>query len=181
MSLKKFIPIAIALYSLYFVSCKDELDKLTQFTISQQSEFSVPSTTVVDIPLSVPTPEVSVDSQQEFENNNSRRDLIENARLRKLVLSIKSPDTGNFDFLNEIEIYIEADGLDRVLIASLDAIPETQLKTIELDVASTELVSYLRKDSYTLIYNVKVDQTIETEYVIEANSDIFIDAEILGI
>ena len=122
-----------------------------------------------------------MNSEQEFDNNNSRKDLIESAKLTKLTLNIKSPDSGNFDFLNEIKIFIDADDLDKVLIASISDIPATQLTVLELEVESTELASYLKKDSYNMSFEVIVDQTIETEYTIEADSDIFIDAKILGI
>ena len=171
----------LAFFTLISFSCEDELDRLTKFTITSKSTFTLPATTVVDIPLAIGTPEVPVNNEQEFDNNNSRTDLIESAKLTSLVLNITSPDDGNFDFLNEIEIIIDAEGLDEQVIASRTEIPEDQSTSIELNVKETELRPYLQNDSYSLRVRAKVDKTINSEYKIESTSRIFIDAEILGI
>jgi len=171
----------VIISTVFFTACEEDLDKFTMFTISDQTDFLIPSTTVIDLPIAFATPEALVNSTKEFDNNNSRKDLIEKARLTKLILNLKSPESGNFDFLNEVIIYINAEGLEKVKIASITDIPETQLKQLILNTEEIELRPYLQKDSYSLSIDTKIDKTIESDYTIEVDSDIFIDAKILGI
>ena len=179
--MKKIILSLFVAFALIHISCEDELDRLTKFTITSKSTFTLPATTVVDVPLAIGTPEVPVSNQQEFDNNDSRTDRIESAKLTSLVLNITSPDDGNFNFLNEIEIIIDADGLEERVIAGKTEIPEGSGNSLELDVNDTELRPYLQNDSYSLKVRAKVDETIDSEYKIESTSKIFIDAKILGI
>lgn len=161
-------------------SCEDTLDRLTQFTISDSSEVVIPEIPIV---LSTPllTPDIEINLSEQFENNNSRKDLIESAKLTKMTLIIKSPDGANFDFLNKVELFIEVEGEDSVLLASVTDIPEDGLRSIPMVVTDIELKQYLNKDTQTISGTIVVDKSTDAEITVEIASEFFIDAKILGI
>ncbi len=181
--MKKISQLSFLMFLLIAVSsCEDELDKFTQFTVKDSSEVVVPATTLIlDAPLTLPTPNIEVNLNEQFENNNSRKDLIESAKLTKMTLILNSPDNGSFDFLNKVELFIDVEGKDRILLASVSDIPENGLKSVSMVVSEAELREYINKDSYTVNGTVSVDKTIESEYTIEIASEFFIDAKIFGI
>lgn len=165
---------------IFFTSCEDELDKLTMFNVSNSTTFSIPATTIINTPLAINTPEIESNSNNDFSNNNSRKDLIESAKLTQLRLRVDAPNNGDFDFLNEIELFIDADGVEETLLASLKNISTNQ-QEIELESSGEELAPYLRADNYSIRVRAITDETISEEYTINADFTFFIDAEILGI
>lgn len=176
------LPLSLILMTI--ISCGrvlDNLNELTQFTITPSDEFVIPSTPGVTSTVSFPTPDIEIKLEEEFDNNNSNKELIESALLKKMVLNLKSPDTGNFDFLNEINLYIETEREEKIVLASATDIPEDKLTSIPLKVTNKELREYLNKDTFSITGEMVIDKTIETEYTIEITTEFYIDAEILGI
>ncbi|TVZ53450.1 hypothetical protein [Dokdonia sp. Hel_I_53] len=172
----------LALAALFLtIVCCDKLDDLTKFNIDYNTEYTIPASSILGTPFEFVTPEVTTNSQQEFENNDTNADLVESVKLRDLTLTIQSPTTGDFDFLNEIFIYINADGLEEILIASKSGIQEDGSQTLDLDVENVELREYILKDSYTLRTQSVTDQTIEEDHVINIYTNFRVDAKILGL
>jgi len=184
--MKMSFKILLVALSIGFISCEKTiekaLDRFTMFEVDNESSFTIASTTVLNTPFALSTPEIQSDSNNDFENNNSRKNLIESAKLKKLNLSIQSPDTGNFDFLNEIELFINAEGLPEALLASKKEIPENGSRTLALDTeVDTEFAEYLKKDGYNIRVRALTDKTINEDYEVKVNTVFFIDAKILGI
>jgi len=161
-------------------SC-DVVDELTKFDLTYNTNVTIESSTIIDIPIQIISPEVSTNSEQEFENNNTRTDLVESIKLKRLRMDLITPENGNFNFLNEIRIFIRAEGLEEILIASSVAIPENGLRALELDIENIELRDYIRKDSYTLRTETVTDQAITEDQQINIETVFRVDAKILGI
>lgn len=172
--------IALSLLFLSLLSC-DKIDELTKFDIDYTTNFTIQSSTILGTPFDIITPETTTNSESEFENNNTNADLVESIKLTTLRLDLQSPESGDFDFLNEIFIYITADGLPEQLIASKTAIPENGARTLNLDVEGVELREYIQEDTYRLRTETVTDQTIESDHVIEVYTKYRVDAEILGV
>lgn len=172
--------IAITVLLLTFTAC-DKLDELTKFNIDYTTNITIQSTSILDAPFDIVTPETTTNSQQEFENNNTNADLVESVKLTKLTLNLQTPESGDFDFLNDIAIYINADGLEERLIASSTSIPEDGARTLDLDVVDTELKEYIQGETYTLRTETTTDQTIESDHDIEIYTRFRVDAKILGL
>ncbi|MDO6761042.1 hypothetical protein Q4566_12590 [Tamlana sp. 2_MG-2023] len=159
----------------------DKIDELTQFTIVYNEEVVIESSTVIDLPFNAFTPEISSNTESKFENNNTAKDLIEYIELTKMTLNIDSPDHGNFDFLNAIEIYISAENEEEVLIAWKDIIHEDGSTVIELDTSNDDLQNYLKKDEFSLRLATVTDQIITSDHKINVRSEFFVDARLLGL
>lgn len=159
----------------------DVIDKLTQFNIDHQTEFTVASTTIINTPIDINTPDITTNSSSEFSNNDTRADLIESIKLTSLKLQISSPNDGNFNFLKSITIFIDADDLDEIEIANITDIPNDDLTSLSLSTTGDDLKAYIKKDSYTLRVETVTDQTISEDHDIIADSRFRVDAKILGI
>jgi len=177
----KNILLTFTFFSLLTISCK-KLDKKTQFDIENTTQSTIESIIGVNLPFDIPTPTITTNIEQEMEEHNSRKDLIEYANLKELKLSISSPTTSDFDFLNDMEIFIRAEGLAKNKIAEIHDIPETQLKELNLNVIpDVDLQNYIKSDKYYLDITVKTDKILLQDVTIDIYSKVFIDAKILGI
>ncbi len=165
---------------LFAGACK-ELDKLTQFTISQDTSATIPATLGINIPITIWTPDITTNSQSEFENNNTNKDLVEHITLTKLQIKITNPSSSTFDFLKDIEVYISAEGLAEKKIAWYYDIPKTGLKELDLDVSDEDLQEYIKKDTIKLKTKTVTREIISNDTDISIHAEFWVDAKILGI
>jgi hypothetical protein len=165
--IKKLLLIS-CFFSVVLSAC-EKLDDLTRFNLDAETEFTIPGqqTGLGDI-LSIPKAEVQTSSEQTFRNNNTRADMVEEARLNKLKLTITAPAQANFDFLNSIEIYIKAEGEKEVLLASKANIPEGT-RTLELETTGTDLNAYVKKESYTIRTDAVTDEVVDYDVDVQVD------------
>ncbi len=176
--MKKFLILLLAVTGL--IAC-EKIDELTHFTLDVDEQISIdPIPVIPSIPLNIPIPSVETNSESVFENNNTNKDLVEEARLTKMTMSIDTPSNGNFNFLESVNIYISAEGLDEILMATRSSIPDG-LKVLELEPTGADLTEYVKKDEISLRVETTIDEITLNEYSIDVHSEFFIDAKILGI
>ncbi len=176
--MRKILSISLLLV-LAVSSCK-KIDEWTHFTIEIDDQATIdPIPVVPGMPIDIPIPEVTTNSSQNFENNNTNKDLVEDARLKKMTLTVSSPESGDFSFLNDVEVYMKAEGLEETLIASKHNI--TGGKTIDLDCEDKDLSAYVKKDTIEFRIKTTVDEVTFEEYTIDIHTEFLIDAKILGI
>ncbi|MGY3793787.1 hypothetical protein [uncultured Aquimarina sp.] len=178
--MNKFTYLSSVILMLFFVSC-EELERLTVFEIDYDSEFTVASTTIIDVPISIETPPVPTNSESEFESNNTSSSLIESIQLKRLSLIIESPESGDFNFLQEVRLFIDAEGLEETEIAFAEDLENENLKVIELETTRAELKEFLKKDSFTLRASTTTDETINEDHKIKVDCVFRVDANILGL
>jgi len=127
-------------------SCKSA-DKFTQFDLPYQAETTIPAALGINLPFDLPTPAIKSNIEQSYEVNNTRKSLIEEVSLKTLKLSI---DEDDFDFLKKIKVFINAEGLNEIEIASKMEILDNQ-QILELDLnLDVNLMEYINKDQFTL-------------------------------
>ena len=176
--LRKFLfPIV---FLILFVGC-DKIDELTKFDITYNQKATIPSSTGIDLPFDIFTPETETNSESEFAVNDTRKDLIEEIKLTELELIITSPSEADFSFLKSIEIFISAEGMDEIQIASLNDIPDDTGNRLNLDTSDRDLKDYIKKDKFTLRLNTVTDEIIGSDHELDVNSTFFVDAKILGL
>lgn len=161
-------------------SC-DVVDDLTKFDLDYQTNYTVAATTIINTPFSLDTPDVTTESDSNFESNNTHKDLIESIKLKGLKLTIDAPEDGDFNFLKEVHIYIEAEDLDELEIANVFELENTNSSFIELNVLGEELKAYIKKDSFNLRVRTVTDETINESHDIIIDTKFRVDAEILGV
>ena len=166
----------LALFSA-IVAC-EKLDELTTFNIKNETEVSIPSQSGLNIPIILRSPEVKTSSEQTFKNNNTRADLVETAHLSELLLTITAPEGQNFNFLNEISLYIKDDEGNEELIAFRKSIPEDGSQVLSLETTSTNLKPYIQKEAFSLRTEVKTDQIVNHQVDIKINMTFRVKAKI---
>ncbi|HOA38728.1 MAG TPA: hypothetical protein PKJ36_10015, partial [Flavihumibacter sp.] len=100
--------IALGLVAIIVFGACEKIKDLLNFSIANESSFTVSSTTPINSPYTINTPDVTTNSSQEFENNNTNAKLVKEVKLKSLTLTITNPSQQNFNFLKTIRIYISS-------------------------------------------------------------------------
>ncbi len=137
-----------------FGGCKKDPGEVT-FNVKSQENFVVQGSGSILSLLEVVTPGVTTNWEGDFANNNSRKDQLRDMRLRELVMKITAPAGETFDFLENIRIFIQAEGLQKTEIAYKDNIPTTIGQRLELETKDVDISPYARKDVFKLIVQAK--------------------------
>lgn len=175
--MKKLFPLLLIIAVFGIISC-EKLNELITFNIRNTSSLTIKANSGVNIPFVIPSPEITSSSEQAFKNNNTRADLVDEATLESLELLITAPDDQTFDFLNEIEIYIKADGLEEALLASRYNIPESIGNSLSLESSGLNLKEYIKKESYSIQTRVVTDKVISRDIDLDVHMKFRIKAKV---
>lgn len=167
--------------TLFISSCniQETLEEITTFNIRNSIDFSIPSSSGINLPIDVATPPVETSSQQTFENNNTQANLVENVNLNQLTLTITSPDNRTFGFLQSLKIYISNDTEGSTLIAEMQDIPEDVGSVLELETTGENLDAYIKENSYGLEFNAVTRETVNSQTDITADMVFEVRAKVL--
>lgn len=160
-------------------SCK-ELDEFTKFNLDYTAKVTVPSTSVVNLPIDLLTPDITTNYEDQFSNNDTRTDLVEEINLTAMDITAKVPQGSNLDFLKSIEVFISADGLDEIEIASKKDIPDGLTK-LDLDYSGVNLKDYVTKNTIKLRVKTVTDKAIGQDRELEVFTRFRVNAKILGV
>lgn len=160
-------------------NCK-KLDEYTQFNLNYNETIVIPSSTSINLPLNLFTPETTTNSEAEFAINDTRKDLIEEIKLTSLSIELISPTDQDFSFLKSINIYINTDGLGEHEIAKNENVQGDNEILIELSPSTLDLQEYIKKDNFTLRLKTVTDEVLTSDHQIKVNSSFFVDAKVLG-
>lgn len=129
------------------------------FLISNQADFRIEGSSPLNLPFEMGTPDVTTNSSQEFQNNNTASNLIKEVKLEELKLTITSPSGKTFSFLKSVQIFISTTSTDEIELASLDNIATTAT-SISLTTSTQNLDKYVKASSYKLRTRVVTKETL---------------------
>jgi hypothetical protein len=161
----------------FLASCRTPVQDIS-FFIPTTSEYSIPSSTVINLPFAVSTPEVETKSQSSFSGNNTRGDLIKEISLSSISLEVLEPVGEDFSFLEAISVFIVAEDLPEVEIASLDAVDANQ-SLIFLETTGADLQAYLKKDKYVMRTSTTTKEFLTEDYRLEIKSRFLVKAQLI--
>lgn len=147
--------------------------------MTYEQEFVIKSSTGINLPFNLISPEMETNSESKFKSEDTRKDLIQEIKLTALRVVLNSPNDGDLKFLNEVEIFINADGLDEAKIAFKYNIPSTVGKELDLDVTGTDFKEYIKKDDFSLRLKAKTDEIISRDHQLTTFSTFFVDAKLI--
>lgn len=157
------------------------IDELTKFDLDYDTSYTLDPVNIVGVPVSLFTSDIDTESETTFENNNTNSNSIESVKLKKLTLQISSPETGNFNFLQQIQIYMSTENIEEKEIANLFDIENANSKSLELNAINTELKDYLKEDKFKLRIVAITDETTTESYDVNFFATFKVDAKVLGI
>lgn len=117
-----------------------------------------------------------ISQSQEFANAGYTKDQIDSVHVTLFTLTITAPEAGSFDFIQRVSFFAESDGLERVLIASLDPVPAGS-NVLDLALADVDLRDYAAAESMTITTEVTgvrpdADTTIAARVVLDVDVDV---------
>jgi hypothetical protein len=143
-------------------SCSKK-DKLFTFNIDTESSFTISTSVAANIPVDIPTPGVTTNSTQQFQNNNTNVNLVKDIRLKSLDLTITNPAGKTFAFLQSIHIYISTNASNEIELAYADNI-SSAASTLSLTTSVERLDDYVKASSYNLRTKI-VTKQVQTQNI----------------
>jgi len=180
---RTFLNIVLTISLLHGASSCKKFDEKTQFDISIEDAFTIPSIVGISVPfVNFPTPPVNTNIDQELKIQDRRKEKIESINLKELQLTITAPATNTFSFVNDVDVYLGAEGLPDIYIAHLHDIPSNVGKTLNLITdGSQELEAYIKKDVIDIKVDITTDETILQDVDVEVDATFFVDVKVFGI
>jgi hypothetical protein len=170
---KKFT--ALAILGVLIASCS-VIDSLLTFKLSNQTSFTIASDFPLNSPSEIVTPDVTTNSSTDFENNNTKADLVKDVRLDELKLTITNPTDKTFSFLKSIHIFISTDDNDEIELAYLDNINSTS-NNIDLICTAEKLDKYIKASSYKLRVKATTGETLTKDITIRSDMKFQVTAD----
>ena len=165
-------------FILLMISGCKTVDKLTQFNMEFEGSVVVPSSTGINLPVNIVTPDVATNSASTFSANKTQKELVDEIKLTKMEVTITSPANADFSFLKSVAIYISSAGLPEVKIAYKDEVPASTGAILSLDVSGIDLKEYIKADKFSLRLNTVTDEVLTSDHTLHARSVFFVNAKI---
>lgn len=164
-----------------FSGCKI-IDKLTYFDIDYNYTFTLLAFGGINLDnLNIESNSIENDTESTFEINDTRKDLIERATLKKFNVTILEPTNANFTFLNKIEIFVKTEHLEEKLIAWKDNIPNDVGNFLKLKTTNSDLKKYLTSDAIRVRLKTTSSKPLTEDLLLDLKSTVEVDAKILGL
>ncbi|MFV5698067.1 hypothetical protein ACM55H_06820 [Flavobacterium sp. ZT3R17] len=165
----------LSLFALFIVSCS-VVDKLLTFTVSNETSFKIASGFPLNLATEIITPDVTTNSSAEFQNNNTKADLVKDVKLTELKLTITDPTDKTFSFLKSIHLYISTDTNDEIELAYLDDINST-VNTLNLICTSQKLDKYIKASSYKIRAKAVIKESVTKDITVKSEMKFKVTAD----
>jgi hypothetical protein len=165
----------LSLFALFIVSCS-VVDKLLTFTVSNETSFKIASGFPLNLATEIITPDVTTNSSAEFQNNNTKADLVKDVKLTELKLTITDPTDKTFSFLKSIHLYISTDANDEIELAYLDDINSTT-NTLNLICTSQKLDKYIKASTYKIRAKAVIKESVTKDITVKSEMKFKVTAD----
>ncbi|MEO6173970.1 MAG: hypothetical protein ABIP27_02360 [Flavobacterium circumlabens] len=168
--------IAFSFFLCLFLTSCNAVDDLLTFTISNNASIQIKSTSPINLPSEIITPDVTTNSSAEFKNNNTQASLVKDVKLKSLKLTITDPEGETFTFLKSIHLYISTTDSDEIELAYQDNINSTS-NTIDLISTDARLDQYIKADKYKIRTKVTLKETLTRDVTVKADMKFNVTAD----
>lgn len=168
--------IALSLFLSLFLSSCDAVDNLLTFTISNETSIQIKSTSPINLPPEIITPDVTTNSSAEFENNKTKASLVKDVKLKSLKLMITNPTDKTFTFLKSVHLYISTTDSDEIELAYQDNI-NASTNSIDLICTDARLDQYIKADKYKIRTKVTLKETLTKDVTVKAEMKFRVTAD----
>lgn len=156
-------------------SCKE--GKLFTFYITDQTNITIENT-LLNLPFNIPTPDITTNSESEFEQNDTKIDLVKEIVIKELNLTITAPTDETFSFLKSIHLYISTNDTDEIELAWKDDI-ENDAQSIQLNLTEDILDRYVKSSKYIIRTEAVTKETLFNDVDIQVDMQFRVTANIL--
>lgn len=159
----------------------EKVDKLTQFTVTDRTELKIEAGAATLLPYDLYTPPVYSEASRELTFNNTKAEMLESVKLQEFRMVITQPFGRSWDFLKDIEVFIDADQLPETKIAFETEITDQINATLLLKTADVQLTDYLKKGTYIIKTRLTTDKLITDDLDVSITTKFAVDAKVLGL
>ena len=146
--------VSLLFFTLSCDKTKDEINDATEFDITYSSQFTMPDGSLeVTGPADFTSPEIPTESNSRFAAEKTAKDLIDEIKLIRFVFTT---NTGNFDYLKNLTIFIQADGLPEKQVCSKNPVPNG-VSLVTMDLGDVNIKEYISKDKIKFRVTVNID------------------------
>ena len=163
------------LLSLILTSC-NAVDDLLSFNITNETSIKIKSTSPINLPSEIITPDVTTNSSSEFKNNKTKASLVKDVKIRSLQLAIADPSDKTFTFLKSIHLYISTTDSNEIELAYQDDINSSS-NMINLICTDKRLDEYIKANSYKIRTQVTLKETLTKDVTVKANMKFRVTAD----
>lgn len=171
-SMKNITRISVFLIAISIVAA---CNKLISFEVGYDDTFTVPANGLAGSTIEISTTPSSTDTQEESGQNGSAISISE-VKLSSLSLTIVSPDSANFNFVKDVEIFILGPNLPETRIAYHYDVPANNLTEIPFTCETTNLVDYFQKATYYFKVRATTDEELPQDIQVRVDSKMKIGA-----
>lgn len=158
---------------LFLGSCKDK-SKDTTFNLDVTTKVTLPATFGIELPVDAISESKDTESSSVFTAENTEAGLLTEASVKSIQLVLNSPTSGNFNYLDEVNVFINANGLTELKVATMASVePDiaiinfTELEVDVLDFVKASAISF--RVNFTSDDYENVDHECEIYSVFEVN------------
>ena len=165
----------LAAAAVLFAACSG---KLLTITIEQESSIVIEQGTLLENLVGQfgfnEFTDLDITDSQELANQGVQPGDITDVYFKAFTLTATAPGGADLSFIDSLEFYVEADGLDRVLVASQDDFPAGQA-SVDLNLENVDLTAYVVSESMDLTTEVRggrppADTTVLAEFAIDVGA-----------
>ena len=164
---------ACALPLLILAAC-NPLREISNISVSVTSETEVQGT-IVEMPAFPGFEGFDISQTETFQNSDATRDNLESSSLDSFTLRVTEDSQGqSLGFIDEMKVFINAEGQDEQLIAWYDEFEEGQREASFNVVDDVDLTDYFRQDEAEIVTETtssapQQNTTLEAEMVFDIN------------
>jgi hypothetical protein len=168
----------LLLFACVLVGC-GALNELTVFDLPVEFQVVIPSTLNVGLPLDVVTPDIESNATARFDTEGTRADLVEEVLLTEMVLTLTAPAGGDFGFLEQLDVYIEAEGLEEKLLATSGVVSAEAGSTLDLVCSQTDFKNYIATEAFDIRVRAVTDELTTQDVSVDVDCVFRIDAQLI--
>ena len=144
-------------------ACTPE-DQSTSITVSFTPKIDIPATHGVTYEVETHSDIVYPNLQGQLDENQSDTSLITNIEPTNIQINLDAPAGSNFDFVDDMELYMQASGLPEKKIGTLKNTPTGQT-TVQFNLESDaeDLASYLKSSNIAFVLKYTSDEYTGTD------------------
>ena len=177
-TMKKYL--FVALFALAGLSC-EEASKLTQFDMDVNENITIPAMPTA-LPEGYPfTFTFRPDMEAELASRGLSPDVLEEILLKSLVLKVTSPAGADFGFVKSVDMYVSAEGMDKVRFAYTGNVADDAGATLSLTTANVDLKNYFLQEKVKIEVDIATDEATTSPHTVNIAATFLVDVKVLGL
>ena len=121
----------------------------------------------------------TVDFSQDFKNQGVTDEQIDEVHMKAMTILVEAPAAGDFNFITSAHFFVQAEGLDKIEIASMDKIPQGKRELDLMLNTKVDLKPYVIAPSMKVSSEIK-GQRPDTETTVAAAVVLDVDIHVPG-